>query len=402
MSMHARLLAMFVLLSGTLALAHPEHATPAFEASARRVQSLRDAASTRPDDDRALAALAHATLDLGRRSGDHALLAESGRAFETLVARRPEASEAWVGLTHARIGRHAFASALEAAREAVRLAPDDPSVRSVLGDAHLAIGNYTEAEAIFRWRASDLSLETLSRLALLEQELGRIEDALVTMDEARQAGLLLGASDLEIAWCHTMTGDMLLTLGRLDEATEAYTRAAGLDPEAHAAMFGLARVMHAQGRTEEATRMLERLVERASNPRYRLELVRVTGATGMLDPLREALESEIEGGDLEHARTLVELTLEFGGDERRAAALARRELREVRQDIDAHVVAARALSRVGEHDEGVRLIRIAMGLAPDRPDVRLAGVEVLRASGREVEASILARRLAGPATPESR
>ena len=49
------------------------------------------------------------------------------------------------------LGRHEYAAALELARKLNKLIPDDVLMYGFIGDACMALGDYTEAEAKIQW-----------------------------------------------------------------------------------------------------------------------------------------------------------------------------------------------------------------------------------------------------------
>lgn len=83
---------------------------------------------------------------------------------------------------------------------------------------------------------------------------GRLEDAL---EHYRQAAELAGGR----AMPQTSMGQVLLRLGRTDEALAAFSKALGRAPHDEAALTGRVEALIAAGRQPEAAEMLERLAE---------------------------------------------------------------------------------------------------------------------------------------------
>ena len=140
--------------------------------------------------------------------------------------------------------------------------------------------------------------------------MGRVADAMASLEKASAVALKPAAVDLEIgallarekddegaleafrraaerrpdsyrAWLQV--GLTLSRLGRHDEAAAAATRARGLNPTDYRTSWGLARILEAAGRLEEAAAILEHL--RTAYPereQSQLQLIRVYERLGRL------------------------------------------------------------------------------------------------------------------------
>lgn len=353
-----------------------------------------------PDDPACLSKLGGAWLATARRSAAHEHYESGADAFRRLLSLEPESRTARVGLAYTCLGRHRFDEALELARAAARIAPDASEVIALLADAHLALGNDAEAAALANQLLDQgLSLESLSRVALLEQLRGHDGRAESLFRDALQAGAIMNAGAEELAWCRTMLGDLLLGRGRLDAAEEEYRAARSLDEHAHAATLGLARVAADRGEPALARTLLERLAADQPEPRNRVALGRVLeqlgdpeGARRWFDRAERDMRRDIDHGDLGHARELVELWLHRGADPRAAVDLALRDLREVRRDAGAFETAAWAMHHAGRHDEAVDLIREALRRGPSETRAVRRAARIHAAAGSSLEAELCRRR----------
>ena len=116
--------------------------------------------------------------------------------------------------------------ALPPFREAVRLMPNDPDARFMLGTIFGALGRSTEADAEFRRALKldpDLITAYVSRASVL-YELGRKNESQSLIDEA----LAKGGDDPVI---QHLVGNFYYMTERLPEALDHQQKAVALDPE---------------------------------------------------------------------------------------------------------------------------------------------------------------------------
>ncbi|TAH34465.1 MAG: tetratricopeptide repeat protein [Planctomycetota bacterium] len=376
---HTRLSAVAVFLLGAAAFA------PA--------QSLEQRLAADPTDTVALSKLALEQLQLGRRSGDHEPLARAEELFGRWLEQSPDSADACAGLAYARLGRHDFEGALDAARRAALRKPDNGLVWSLIGDIHYALGNYVEAEMAFRrLEERGLTLQSLARLGLIAEAYGRFDEALGLFRDGLEAGRLLESPAADLAWCHSMIGELYLQREHLDQACAAFDRALQLDANSNFAAHGRAEVLAKRGQPAEAERVLRELVERAPNPRYWIRLGDALAAQGKVEEAArwyaqaEAdMLDDLEKNELGHLRDLAEYWLEHGGDARAAAELALADLHEVRHDIGAYETAAWALHLAGRTEEALPLI--AEALRPGGGETRLweRASEIYAAAGNQFQ-----------------
>ncbi len=325
----------------------PIHGSATEESQARLIY-LERLASERPDDVGIVSRIAQARLGLARRAGTHDVYQSAEIAFRKWCDLSPDRAASHVGLGYAQLGQHEFQDALESARQAARISPQDSSAWALLGDVHFALGHVVEAE--FAYRRLDqmgITMQSLARMALVHQELGRHAEARVAFEEAIQAAELLEESPVDIAWCHTLLGDLDLEEGRLDAAHGQFVRAGKLDPGGHQAVMGLARVEIERGNLALAHQLLKGLAEHHPGPRTWIALGDVLDRMNASDEAQACFEkaavpirAEVAAGELGHLRDLAEAELRLGHLDA-AWAAARRDLTEVRQDSGAYEVLER-------------------------------------------------------------
>ncbi len=399
------LLVLAALVCATGAAAHPGHG-PDEAGSPNEVAQLRETLrpwrsrlDADPGDAGALANLGAIYLNIARRTASHADFAEAEGMFIAILRADGGDDSARYGLACAQLGLHKFKDALGNAREAEPAHPGSEQIASLLCDIHLALGNNAEAGLIAEALASrSLTLESLSRLALVKQARGEHREAAKAMRDAFEAGKLLDAPARSLAWCRSILGDFALELGRLDEARGEFETALALDPGCHHARWRLAQIDIRQGKGALAVEPMRALVEQVPKPAYILTLADAVEAgdpgaasTGpeSVHELRAraeaAMASELASGGLGHVRELVEFWLahpEFCPDKEKAAELAMRDVNQVRRDAGAFGTAAWALMFLGKPGEAAPLAREAALRAPGDPRTLCRAGIVLCAAGR--------------------
>ena len=347
-----------------------------------------------PHSPRHLIGLAQVRLRIARQTGSHAEYETAAQAAESAIAAIPQDAGGYLVHGHALIGLHRFSEALDAARTAMARSlsgPSEPAAAALLCDAHFALGHYVEAESLARDLVDrELTAESLGRLAIIRYERSDYPEAASLMRDAAEAATLLEAPPSTAAWCHTMLGDIERDAGNATETEAAYRTAIDLDPNAHAAFVGLAKLLAARGEIEEAETVLADVVSRFPRPKYRIAFAEVLLQHGEPHDLRLAAQqftaaesamladvgtnpqAAMHDGNIAHARELVEYWLKHRIEEDAdrgiadlAAAFAMADL-EQRQDIGSYETAGWALHHAGRHEEAADLIQIALRIAPHR------------------------------------
>lgn len=195
----------------------------------------------------------------------------------------------------------------------------------------------------------------IARLADVVDRQGREEEALALLDEGERLD-----AESELIWL--TRGQVHERHGRLDEATQAYARAASVAPRSEAGPLALAALLRARGEPAEADAVLARYLERASG----------AGAA------RARLAIAIERGQGQAAAEAVRSLLEFAparADEVRGAVVTALE------------------------DEQPALAQRLLAALPPRPEDRALRLRAAIAAGdREGAEGLLARWMpAGPA-----
>lgn len=260
------------------------------------------------------------------------------------------------------IALHRFAEARDLATAILRDHPDDPSALASLGDAQNDLGNMPAAGAAYERLAqvapSAASLARTAQLSFLAGDTaGAIRDAAASVRAANDEG----AEPERAAWYRLRLADLRIGTGDPVGAAAAYQDALAADPASFLARAGLARVAAADGRLDDAIRLLSAAIAIVPLPDLlarRADLYTLRAGTG--DAARaaddgaavEAIAQLAGAAGSVYDRTLSLYLANHGLDPARALRLAQAELA-VRQDIygwDAEAWALLAAGRPADAD----------------------------------------------------
>ena len=134
--------------------------------------------------------------------------------------------------------------------------PDDATAHVAHGDAFMALGKRTEAEASYRRVTAIDSTNATAHMQLGNAlfELDRMAPALAAYDEAI-------VCDPDGAKAHFNRGNVLFFLERFDEAEAAFRRALAIDPHAVSASTNLANMLLDLGQYDDALAAFDHCVE---------------------------------------------------------------------------------------------------------------------------------------------
>jgi tetratricopeptide (TPR) repeat protein len=211
--------------------------------------TLREAAVAAPSPE--AERLASQGLELQQRArvtGNPALYPRVERTLRDALELDERNAVALRGLAALAAGRHRFAESLELARTAQRLEPQVAAVYGLIGDASLELGHYRQAFAAFdRMAALKPSAAAYARVSYARELRGDLAGALEAMELAIDAA----AVGEPAAWSRTLTGRLLLSLNRVDEADIRFREALAFVDGYPQALAGRGDVALARG--DEAT-----------------------------------------------------------------------------------------------------------------------------------------------------
>jgi tetratricopeptide (TPR) repeat protein len=224
--------------------------SPAPSVAGQRLKAAEWKVRVLPNDAGAHAELATAYMQKARETGDGKYYRRAEAACKTALELNPKNYAAIRLVSWIYSGQHRFPEAVTAARQALKLDPNDPWNYGTLGDALVELGEYQEATAAFQ-RMADLrpDVNAYTRAAHIRELFGDTEGAIEFMARAVRATT---SRDREhSAWCRVQLGNLWFNSGRITEAETQYEAALKLFPDYHYALAGMGKVRVAQRRFDE-------------------------------------------------------------------------------------------------------------------------------------------------------
>ncbi len=225
--------------------------------SDRQIQSAQTAIERAPANASGYTLLCAAYMKKARATGDFGFNARAEAALKRSLELSPPAENYDAVRMQAALllVYHRFNEALEAARRAQAIRPQDPLNYGAMTDALVELGDY---HAAFQSAQTMMDLRpnspSYTRVSYLRELQGDTEGAIEAMRAAAEA-----AGDPETAaWCRVHLSDLLLNAHRLAEADHELDAALYIFPDYHAAFAAKARARLAAGDTNAAVEFYKR------------------------------------------------------------------------------------------------------------------------------------------------
>lgn len=316
--------------------------------------TVRLKADPRAASDRAN--LAGLYLQRSRETGDYGdVLRAEEQARASLALRTRANPKGFRLLAASLLAQHRFAEALTIARELVRIWPEDPAHRALLGELQMEVGDYAAAETTFGTiQQHTENLAVAPRLARWAELHGRPDQARIIFTAAlRQAQYRGDFTAEQMAWYYLRLGDVELRAGRMGAAEEAFRSGLAIAPADYRLLSALARLELARGRFREAARLGEEAVATVLDPATLgvvSEAYALLGERERADEYATAMRVAVQGQGAGFHREWSLFLLDHGRDVAQVAERARAELAE-RGDVYGHDLMAWALFRSGRAAE---------------------------------------------------
>jgi tetratricopeptide (TPR) repeat protein len=334
--------------------------------SDRQIQTAQALIEQKPSDPKGYNLLCAAYMKKARETGDFGFNAKAetalNKSFETA---KPEDNydaiklKAMLLLTY-----HRFGEALETARQAREIQPNDPQNYGAITDALVELGDYQEAfESAQTMMDMRPGTSSYTRVSYLRELQGDVTGAIEAMRAAAEA-----APDPEtVAWCRVHLGDTLINTGNLAAAEHEFDTALYHFPDYHLALAGKARVRLASGSFDEAIEFYKQAQARVPLPETAIALGDIYTKLGRTEEakkqydLLEFIERASATGGGTYSRQLALFYADHDVKLDDALEIARRE-RAARSDIYTCDALAWCLYKKGEFTEAKTAIDEAMRL----------------------------------------
>ena len=321
-----------------------------------------------PQDYISLTYLGHTFIRKARETGDISVYERAEATLRKALELNPNYESARAYLSAVLIVKHDFQGALDLANRVYSFDSRALQALATLGDAHLELGNYADAEAAYmRLLERNPSPAVYSRLARLVWLQGRPVEALDYTQRAADEAMTLGLTWESVAWYQFQLGELYFNIGQTENAAKYQTAALDLFDNYYLALAGLGKVRAAQGRNDEAIDLYERAVAIIPQPANLAALGDLYAKTGNKDKALLQYDTVEFIGKLAainqqiYNRNLVLFYADHDLKVEETLVLARTEL-VVRKDIYGYDTLAWALYKNGLYDEAAKAITEAMKL----------------------------------------
>ena len=212
----------------------------------QRVSEMEVRLRAQPGDVAAAVLLADALLRQARAANNVRAAGRAGEVLKGVLDEDPGQYDALRLLGAIDLSQHRFRDALDVARRARDLRPDDAWNYGVMGDAQIELGDYEQAYGAFdTMMALRPSAAAYARVAYARELRGDLTGALQAMQMAAQA---TAPQDPEAqAWYAAQTGELNFKLGRTEDAERDFRYGTFVFPRYPLAMIGQGKVKAARG-----------------------------------------------------------------------------------------------------------------------------------------------------------
>jgi tetratricopeptide (TPR) repeat protein len=271
-------------------------------------------------------------------------------------------------LSTVRYMQHDFAGALALATRVSQTDPQAAQALATVGDAHLELGHYREAEAAYQELAQrapgPASASRQGRLAWLQ---GHPAVALAKLQGAARAAAEQGLTGESAAWYQLQVGELAFQTGDISAAAQAYRAALATFPTYYLALAALGKARAAEGRSAEAIDLYTRAIAVVPQPEFLAALGDLYALIGHPEEADRQYATVEVIGHLAAINNVIynrQLALFYADHDRKldeALALAHGELT-MRPDIYGYDALAWALYKNGRYQEAAEASEQARAL----------------------------------------
>lgn len=258
-------------------------------AADKHIRNAQNNIKQAPENPQGYNMLAAAFMQKARETGDFSFNARAEEAIKHSFRVKPDNYDGLKTQAAVLLNFHRFAEALEMAKKAQVINPNDHEVYGAMVDALVELGKYDEAVDAAQ-KMVDLRPDTASysRISYLRSLHGDTKGAAGMMKMAATSAS--PGNPESIAWTRVHLGDELMNLGKLKEAEHEYDFALFSFPDYHLALAAKAKARFANGDNEEAIRLYKRAIERVPLPDYIAALGDLYAKLGKTDEAKQQYE----------------------------------------------------------------------------------------------------------------
>ncbi len=232
----------------------------------RLIASGQERARQNPSDNDAYSRLGLAYLIKSRETNDPTFYSQAEAAFKKALALKSDDYNALAGTGSLELSRHRFSDALEWGKKAQAVRPNTSFAYGVMGDAYNELGRYDEAVDTIQ-KMVDLRPDqtSYSRVSYARELHGDVPGAIEAMQQASSSG---APATETTAWCRVQLGNLYFNSNNLEEAERTYSQALADYPNYIHGLAALAQLRWAQGKTNEALKLYNQVVNDIPLPQY--------------------------------------------------------------------------------------------------------------------------------------
>ncbi|MEP7204512.1 MAG: tetratricopeptide repeat protein [Ilumatobacteraceae bacterium] len=331
------------------------------------VELWRDRVAQTPNSPSFRVKLASSMLALASETGNLSLYGQAEGIARSAVQLDPENESANLTLASALAGQHGFSAALTLANNVLSRTPNSVGARIAAADSHLELGDYDVAAVAYTQLATELpgAPSILSRQARIDALTGHLEGAITL---ARKSLIGAGEQDFDtytMAFYWFQMANYQYQAGRYDSAAATLRSALKVQPKHIGSIELLGKVLVAQGRYDEATKLYEDLLKRTDAADLRGELAKLYANAGRAADAQQQIDIGIKLARVAAEKFPAErrhlITFFSDHDPTTAVELARQDL-QTRADVQSYGWMAWTLLQVGRADEAVTYVDKALRL----------------------------------------
>jgi len=251
---------------------------------------------------------------------------------------------------------------------------ESPQGRALKADLDFQQGRYEAAKTEYQALIDEeRTWDTLARLAYLNFKMGEFEGADRLYDEAVDE---LTAKEMRhYGWVELQRGVVDLSQGDYEKAREHYQRAERAYSGHWMVQEHVAELLAAEGKTDEAETLYQRVIERVPRPDFQqalgelyLSMGKAEAANGCLKSAESAFLESAQRGEVHYYHHLADLYADVFENGAEAVKWAQKDL-ELRRNFATLAAMSWALYRTGEFSKALELLNES--LASGVKDARL-------------------------------